>query len=328
MPENPSSDSPSLGAPNRSAEKDDSPVGPSNRHPSGRARDEGSSDKDGGGEPEMKREFRLLEWTTVVSNVVLAIAGICALFIYLGQLGVMRRQLDEMQSASTQTGQMIALYHQQVGQLKKQSADTHRLALAAVKEVDSLRKQADASRTIAVATRSASETARESLKVSDRAYVITGAPRLDIQAKEISFPLINNGHIPSGKVAVTVHEATINLPRPSAGSLRVNPVEAHWKETDLNAIPPTQGTITYTINTPVPNLDSTRLKDGRQQIFVVGDVSYGDGFSGDPTANWKFCEGYRFDPKTKKFVWAPCDWDLYIMEVMSADHYPDDEYKH
>jgi hypothetical protein len=51
---------------------------------------------------------------------------------------------------------------------------------------------------------------KTALQVTERAYITIGSPTLDTTMKIANFFLSNTGHIPSGKIEIVVHEATMN----------------------------------------------------------------------------------------------------------------------
>lgn len=77
--------------------------------------------------------------------------------------------------------------------------------------VGKLDAQARATERSANAAKSAAQTAKETLHLSERAYIAFGAPKMDYTKKTITLEWINTGHIPSGPMEIIAHEATFNL---------------------------------------------------------------------------------------------------------------------
>ena len=232
------------------------------------------------------------------------------------------------------------------------STDTHNLAVAAANQAtwtqklsehmqtqadrtkdlaDRMKDQADETKIIAKqaviqanAAKSAAETANKALHISERAYIVIALPTLDTTTKYITVPVINTGHIPSGRVVVTVHEATIDHVDIKKKTQRISPTEAHWKHYEFASIPTTGQIMNF--NIPVPALDTDRLNAGREQIFLVGIISYNDGFADDPAQQWPFCEGSAMLPQSKNLQWVICDPSAYLLEAIKSDRYPDNEY--
>jgi hypothetical protein len=198
----------------------------------------------------------------------------------------------------------------------------------AVKRLDA---QAKATQGSANAAKTAAETADKALHISERADITNGLPILNINAGFVTLPIINIGHIPSGKVSIVVHEVTIGIANPDASiPEKVIPSEAHWKHTDFESVPPTAGTETFSVVVPLPAMDATLMNDGHQQVFLVGSISYDDGFSnsaGEKPGYWNFCQAVALGRKTKQLEWHPCDWALYMTQAIPFDHYPRDEYQ-
>jgi hypothetical protein len=103
------------------------------------------------------RELHWLEKLNFAGQLGLVIVGIIAACIYHGQLKVMQGQLDQMESSSVQTNQLICLYQQQVAELTKQATDTYDLAVAAD-------KQATATNKLAIQAARSANTAEQSLQ--------------------------------------------------------------------------------------------------------------------------------------------------------------------
>ncbi len=112
---------------------------------------------------ELAREFKWFEALSLLINGMLAIIGICALWVYNGQLKVMRRQLDQMKVSSSQTDRLIT----------------------------EAARQSESARIAANAARSAADTARFALKASTtdfrqqvRPYVIIESTRANGPPRE------------------------------------------------------------------------------------------------------------------------------------------------
>lgn len=87
--------------------------------------------------------------------------------------------------------------------------------------------QASATANAAGAARDAANTAEKALHTTERAYVVTGAPVLNASTKIVAMTVINAGHIPSGKVRIVVHEATIPV-TPNAYEANIQPIESSF----------------------------------------------------------------------------------------------------
>ena len=198
--------------------------------------------------------------------------------------------------------------------MKEQSDRTKDLA-------DQAKVQAKEATVAANAAKSAAETADKALHISERAYIVVGLPGLDTTTKYIVLPILNTGHMPSGKVNGIIHEVTIDGIDPAATvPVGVKPTEAHWKHYELASIPTTGQTMNF--NVLVPALDVGNLNSGHEQIVVVGIITYSDGFPDDPDQQWPFCEGSAMLPMSKNLQWVVCDPNLYLPEAIQEDHYP------
>lgn len=185
--------------------------------------------------------------------------------------------------------------------------------------------QARTTTNAAIAAKSAADTSKEALHISERAYITTGAPTLNMDTRVVAIPVVNTGHIPSGGVKMVVHEATIDV-NPEDDSRQIVPTEQHWQHYNQSSIP-TIGGISYAINTPVPGLITDKMNDGHQQIIIAGSISYNDGFPDRPEQAWLFCVAGLYFQKMKRIDWTPCDAQMYIKQLTVGDHYPQNEYK-
>jgi hypothetical protein len=167
-------------------------------------------------------------------------------------------------------------------------------------------------------------TADKALHVSERAYIVVGLPILDAMAKYITVPVLNTGHIPSGKVTVMVHEVTMDGVDPTVRGAITKATEVHWKHYEFASVPTTGQVMNFNVRIPALNTDS--LNGGHEQIVLVGVITYKDGFPDDPEEQWPFCEGSAtFPPRSMQ--WIICDPNLYLPQAINEDHYPSNEYQ-
>ncbi len=211
-------------------------------------------------------------------------------------------------------------YMKELANRMKDQADRTR------EEAEETKVLADQARVQALAAKSAAETANFALHVSERAYLAAGYPTMNADAGNVAIPILNSGHIPSGKVTVIAHEATINIANLDQPAIKIIPVETHWKQYEMESIP-TIGVGSVTINIPTPGAAPAKVKTGYQQIVVVGTITYGDGFKDDTDVTRPFCYGNLLYTVTKELQWSACDSSLYLPELIEADHYPSGEYK-
>jgi hypothetical protein len=271
-----------------------------------------------------KPEQRAARWTMLATIWIGVFTAVLA--------GAGFLQWKEMDESGAQTDRMIRLYRGQVAQLSKQAGDTHDLAARTKDLADRMKDQADQTKTIADqaviqanAARSAAETAGKALHVSERAYVVAGYPSMNLTSHLATVPIINSGHIPSGKVLVIAHEVTIPVANPDNPRGIVKAIEVHWKHYTFESVPTTGETLN--INVVAPSADADQIKSGHQQIIIVGVISYKDGFTDDPEEKWPFCFGNSMNSHSKDLQWATCDSALYLTQAIATDHYPQDEYE-
>ena|ERR1700733_3138635 len=164
-----------------------------------------------------------------------------------------------------------------------------------------------ANKTSADAAKSAADTAKDALHISERAYVSVGSLQLDTAKSLISVAIANSGHIPSGKVEIVSYEVTFNPDKPLQGGTSFKYiVERHKGITHFTSIspgiPPLVGMIV-----PVPQMSTKLLNSGMQKIMVVGMISYNDGFPDSPLQRSAICNATVYHLVAKTVYLTPCD---------------------
>lgn len=114
------------------------------------------------------------------------IAGFTSVLAAVGIL-----QWKEMDDSGAQTDRMIRLYRSQVAQLSKQAGNTHDLALAA-------KAQSEQTKTMARQAVIQARIARDSLEITQRAYLSDKEPETPFSGFGLlKIPIENYGHVPS-----------------------------------------------------------------------------------------------------------------------------------
>ena len=249
--------------------------------------------------------------------------GLIAVFtIALACVGYLQYQeiRDSGIESSVQMDQMIHQYRSQVAQLKRQAGDTHDLAVQTKDLADRMKDQADRTKTIAEqavvqansaklsaqAAKRAADIADQTLHISERAYVVAGVPEFDFPAKTIRLPIINNGHIPSGKVTIRLLESTYRLENPDINGILLDAVliESHQKDGEVQYLAQGGG---YSINITIPDVIEDKIKTGYQAVRFSGVISYNNGFPSTPLQTWEFCTRSYYVVPTNQLSLAPCD---------------------
>lgn len=182
--------------------------------------------------------------------------------------------------------------------------------------------QAGEAKVAAGAATSAANTAKDALHVSERAYVVIGTPNLEVAKKAISLPVQNTGHIPSGKVEVVVHEATVDVPNTYTQSNLAAASEIHWSRQVFYTV--TSG-VPYNIEIATPKMDADKLNSGLQLIIIAGFISYNDGFMDGQ--QWPFCIHTIYHTIFKELALTSCDASDYLPKLELVDGYPNNEQK-
>lgn len=259
---------------------------------------------------------------------------ICTAFIALGTLvsaGAICFQWREMVSGGKDTSALVGYAQRQAedADKMKESADKNAKASRdfadtaglinkgigdAVTKLDS---QAKATQQAANAAKNAVDTAKESLHVSQRAYLIMGSLVLNLDTDVVSIPIINVGHIPSGQVTVIAYEATLAASSDEPAMKR-DPVEAKSVGFSTFSIDPNPGA-ERAMNIPVPKVIPADFMGNKQQVVIAGRMNYYDGFQDDPLQTEVFCFAGLYFSSLKKVSWAFCDPARYIKEISEAE---------
>ncbi len=183
--------------------------------------------------------------------------------------------------------------------------------------------QAKANGRSADAAKSAADTAKETLLVSERAYIRLEGPTLDFAAKAMNLPIVNSGRLPSGPMTTIVHSATFVSTSDRVFDRDV--VDKSWEHTDWNSIPP--GLSTNAVSIPFPLLDGKELNSGQQMVIVAGSLSYNDGFTNTPRQTWQFCFRTVHHLIMNKSIIIVCDPTHFLPALERIDGYPNNEHK-
>src|SRR5579871_2691928 len=110
----------------------------------------------------VRKELHWLEVLNFCGQIILAVVGIIAAVIYGKQLGVMQKQLQQIEDSSHQTDRLLNLYQQQLAQLTNQASDMHVLAQQAQTQAVATQDQASTSKIIALASNRQAEASARS----------------------------------------------------------------------------------------------------------------------------------------------------------------------
>ncbi|MBZ5686285.1 MAG: hypothetical protein LAP86_14745 [Acidobacteriia bacterium] len=163
-----------------------------------------------------------------------------------------------------------------------------------------------ANRDAATAATNAANTAKDTLNISERAYVIFGTPEIDYEKKIMNIPVVNTGHVVSGQVDITLYEGTFNNDSRSHEPIPFkNLVERHRSIQSLESI--AAGRLPSIFAVPLPRMDPQKVKDARQMVMVVGSISYNDGFPNTPTQHWTMCVHTVYQSIAKQTYLSICN---------------------
>ena len=168
------------------------------------------------------------------------------------------------------------------------------------------------------AAQSAANTATETLHVSQRAYISSGTPQIDISMKGMTIPFINSGHIPSGPIDIVLYDVIYSWTSPeNSGS--TNPVHQGTPHRSKKHFASIANGLPLAILAPIRDFSEDKLKNGLQGIKVVGIATYDDGFHNTPKQHSLFCEHTVYRMIEKQTLIEPCDPSVELPQLESLD---------
>ena len=177
------------------------------------------------------------------------------------------------------------------------------------------------------AARRAADIAKDTLRISQRAYIGAGDPSVLYDPMEMRFQVRNSGHIPTGKVTVITHRAIFFTADPKARSLPFRPVENGWGSSVKRSVMPDSS---FEDVSPFRLFDKDQFLAGNQILILAGTLEYNDGFPEDGAQQTNFCfQSQRYAASGEHLI-VDCDADEIIAKLTLFDRYPQqgDNQKH
>jgi hypothetical protein len=264
------------------------------------------------------KQATFIDFVEIVTGIILVVVGIIAVCIYDGQLAEMRSTNELTRKALNGNDRALV---QTLEQMKAQVAAMSTLATnAGTQATQTTNLVAQATRS-AAAAKSAADTARDALHISEKAYIITYSPTFDAEAHVITMNLSNAGRIPAGKVRIEAHVGTYTNQLATGAYNSARPTEIHWQSFELPSFPPGPPSL---VTIPAPQMSAELLNARRQMVLLAGYVIYNDGFPNTPDVRLPFCFRTIFFAATKGVSVIPCDEKL-IPDLMRVDGYPQND---
>ena len=262
-------------------------------------------------------------------TVVLSVVSIGTLWILHGQLREMHDGGADTHALAIAAGNQATWTKNLAGststqaertkdltdRMKEQAEETKKIADQALAQAHSAKIAADAAQSAAI-------TAKDTLHVSERAYIASGFPILNVNAGNVGLPIDNRGHIPSGHFKIVIHEGTAEVADPNVVRLISHLIETHWKRLEHSSIVPG---LPPTIEIAIPAVIPEKINAGYQKVFLVGTISYNDGFPDTVEREESFCYNTLYFERTKQTTWGPCDINNILPTIVGLDKYPNNE---
>lgn len=161
---------------------------------------------------------------------------------------------------------------------------------------------------------------QEPLGTDQRAYISISGLALGDDHTLVELPVVNKGHMPTGKVTFEIHEETMVVGVETIhGTLMDEIIEAHKQEGAFASLPPGQA---YRISVLAPELDRANLKNGHDKAVFAGVLSYNDGTSHTSDVKWPFCGIVAFNKSRRRVDVGTCDPTLWIHQIEQQERSP------
>jgi hypothetical protein len=281
-----------------------------------------------------RRTANATVWMAIFTVVLAAVSTLTLL--------VLKRQLKEMHDGGVDTHNLAVAAGDQANRMQdfanrmKDQADRTKDLADRMKDVaDQTKDEADQTRDLvnaakisADSARRAADIAEQTLNISERAYLTLGTPVDDFADKRTTVPIINSGHIPSGKAIVVTHEATFSVADSTAAFIPIDDttiIERHWKPGTFETVPIGNP---FNVEINFPAMVSQDFNAGKQGIVIAIEITYNDGFVNTPDQRWIFCDVSIYSTGMKRMVMRPCDNPTgLLLELATADKYPSPQYE-
>jgi hypothetical protein len=170
-----------------------------------------------------------------------------------------------------------------------------------------------ANRDAADAAKSAAKTADQAMHISERAYLFIDHPVFNLGMKSVFLPITNSGRIPSGRVEITTHYVVANLKSQTQPKVELKDSSEHRKAVlEYESI--STGT-PITTNQTLNTVDVKRVTAGVQRIYVVGYITYNDGFPETPIQKYTFCMDEGANRIRGDIEITSCDFATYMAMI-------------
>lgn len=270
---------------------------------------ENNSNQNANPSAQIDRDIRSGErWLIGIGIASVFINTVIAL-IYLGQLNQMRRVTEINSGTLGEAENALDISQGQFDRSMRQIINQSGIQLRAAKASE---KSAIAATGAADTARDAADIAKQTLIISQRAYISNDGPNIDWRKSAIYFVLVNKGHIPSGPVHLILHVGKTTK-TPDGGMY----TDYKWIERRMDKIDPG-----VSISFGGVGFDADKLKNGSQWFHLGLVIEYNDGFppqTAITTDREAFCGDYS--PQTGPII-GPCLISNALELLEKADKYP------
>lgn len=255
-----------------------------------------------------KREERAEQrnrWTLPLGIATL----FCTLILTIANIGVLiyyAKQLKQMETATQQATRSADIAACALRQNQEQF----------VKTLIEIQRQTTAQNISANAAKDAARIASDTLHISERAYLFSKSPQLDVGTSSLFLPVENIGHIPAKNVHVIVHMGkTSKLPNGAYNA------QYRWFERDFPEVWPGEP-----LSVGGVNVDQERAKRGDDTFTFGITIEYNDGFPGSQRVKREnvWCMEHLAN---NHFGFGTCLITNAFDLLKKADQYPNPKYR-
>jgi hypothetical protein len=254
------------------------------------------------------QDTRTIEWLQFWVNAILALVGVVAIIVYLGQLSAMNKTLSEIQKQTPEIQKQAKAAQDQLAQARADSASS---SAVTSQQISIMQQQVKANQDSVAAVQRQTAASEAAFQVDQRAWVglsdmstIGGIQTKDLFGEDffglqsLTISLRNSGKTPA--IEVTVHccltqKHGLNDPIPDYDDEIKPTANAQYPVATQEAIQQINkinkgGIIAPGETATVALLPKFGFPGVRNRnLYILGRISYKDIFPGSPERNTKFC---------------------------------------
>ena len=231
-----------------------------------------------------KHEWKRLafhERVNIFLTGIIAFVTAVNVFATVIYVGISIATLQQVRKASVESGQQM---DRLIEAAQFQARASNRILLATKRQSQAANDFAQSADQIRSETQKAvielgraADDSEQALRISQRAYIVPGAPTFDSPMKTINFAFTNMGHIPSGPVELIIYaivfEPKTDIIDPNFGIGAFGRIVDRARVIQREPTVPPQSPISQlSLNIGIPKSNAEFIKNASQMALVVGTI--------------------------------------------------------